>query len=328
MRIDVTAEDLSNSRFALSPLFELNGLLRTLTGLGRQPLPRAWSARLQPILRRLRRTTELDAVLALQTRAGGAEFVAPPPHGMAQTYADDLAAVRSTPVSEARDEIAHCLDLRSPVPGHIAATLASDDVVDRVADALDIAWRELMAADWPALRAICERDVAHRAEQLSRAGWAGALHDLHSRLRWRDGGIDIIRDGDRRAISPAGMGLLLVPSVFLWPALAVFDNLAWPTTLVYPARGSAALRQPRPPAAPGALADLVGRSRAQLLMSLDSPASTTQLGRTLTMATGAVGDHLTVLRHAGLVDRTRIGRSVLYRRTPLGDAVAAVGDAG
>lgn len=41
------------------------------------------------------------------------------------------------------------------------------------------------------------------------------------------------------------------------------------------------------------------------------------------LAVGAVGDHLPVLRRAGLVRSARAGRSVLYRRTPLGAALAA-----
>jgi len=57
-------------------------------------------------------------------------------------------------------------------------------------------------------------------------------------------------------------------------------------------------------------------------VALDAPASTTHLARSLGMTTGAVGDHLAVLRRAGLLRRARDGRSVLYERTPLGDAMA------
>jgi DNA-binding transcriptional ArsR family regulator len=64
-----------------------------------------------------------------------------------------------------------------------------------------------------------------------------------------------------------------------------------------------------------------------LLHALSEPASTTQLRAALSASLGATGDHLAVLRAAGLVTRVRSGRSVLYRRTTLGDALAdQVGD--
>ena len=76
----------------------------------------------------------------------------------------------------------------------------------------------------------------------------------------------------------------------------------------------------------GALGVLIGASRARVLRALDEPVSTTQLAAALRLAVGAAGDHLAVLLRAGLVDRARAGRSVLYRRTPLGDALAGASD--
>jgi DNA-binding transcriptional ArsR family regulator len=75
-----------------------------------------------------------------------------------------------------------------------------------------------------------------------------------------------------------------------------------------------------PPTDP--LAPLLGRTRAGLLVALSTPSSTTRLAALTGASIGATGDHLKVLLDAGLVTRERIARSVLYRRTPLGDALA------
>ena len=114
-----------------------------------------------------------------------------------------------------------------------------------------------------------------------------------------------------------------MPSVFLWPQVSAHIDEPWPATLIYPARGIAALWETPATAVQGTLSALLGRARAGLLTALDKPASTTQLARSLGLATGAVGDHLTILHNAGLLTKARTGRSVLYRRTPLGDALVA-----
>jgi hypothetical protein len=319
IRFKVGGEDLLRSRFALSPLFELDGLLRRVAA---RRLPAAWLTRITPSYRLLQRSPAFRAVLALHSPRHGPAFIAPPPQGLAQTVADDLAVVRATPLAQAREEIAECLRQRPSTDGEALAVLAAPDVVDQVADALDRAWHDLLAPDWPQLRAICERDVVHRAGRLGSGGWLAALDGLHARVRWRDGGIEVLRNTLERAIDLRGEGLLLVPSVFVWPGVAVHHEDPWPKTLIYPARGVAALWE-HPAPTPDALGALLGRSRARLLAALDTPASTTQLARSLGLAVGAVGDHLTVLRRAGLLDRARAGRSVLYRRTPVGDALAA-----
>lgn len=320
LRFVAGRDDLLNSRFALSPITELENLLRKLSRR-RTALPAEWAARVTPAYERLRRTTDLNAVLALQSDRFGAAFVAPPPQSMTQTIEDDLSAVRSGSLTQARHEIAECLTRRPTTDERVLAVLRDPSVTTILADALEAAWHELVAPDWPTMRAILERDVVHRGGLLSTGGWSAAFAGLNKRLRWRDGVIEL-----SGTISGTyhldGAGLLLVPSVFVWPHVGAYTEAPWPKTLVYPARGTAALWEPAAATPPDALASLLGRTRARLLVALSDPASTTQLAKSLTLAPGAVGDHLAVLRNAGLATRARAGRSVLYRRTPLGDALA------
>lgn len=320
LRFVVGRDDLLNSRFALSPATELENLVRKLSGRKRSSLPQAWAARLAPAFHRLRRETALDALLALQSDRYGAAFVVQPPTSMTQTIEDDLAALRATPLAQARKEIAECLARRPASDPRVLAVLNDPRVPEILADAMEAAWHELVAPDWSTLRAVLERDVVYRGGLLSTGGWQAAFAGLHKRLAWRDGALELARFVDG-TYDVEGAGLLLVPAVFVWPNIGAYTDPPWPTALVYPARGAAALWESGPATPPDALASLLGRSRARLLVALSDPASTTQLATSLGMATGGVGDHLAVLRNAGLVTRARSGRSVLYRRTPLGDAL-------
>jgi DNA-binding transcriptional ArsR family regulator len=64
-------------------------------------------------------------------------------------------------------------------------------------------------------------------------------------------------------------------------------------------------------------------TRAQLLASVQEPASTTTLARRHGLAAATVSEHLAVLSGAGLAGARRNGRAVLYATTPLGDALLA-----
>lgn len=332
LRIEVTGEDLAESRFAISPLFELVNALRLLAGgHARRDLPTggSWLTELRARYQRLRGPggrPDLEAVLALQPPGYGADFLSPAPRGVADTIADLLDAVRACPTDQARTEITTALAAQPPTPPQVQQLLAGEDVTDRLADVLAEAWEVLLAPEWPLLRAILERDVVYRAERLVSTGWSACLHDLHPSVSWREGMIGIAGQPDQTA-SLDGRGLLFVPSVFLWPAVAISLDPPWPPALLYPARGMAAHWEQRRGIAPGdALARLLGPTRAAVLVALDQPASTSQLTAILASSLGAVGDHLGVLRRAGLVTRSRAGRSVLYRRTPTGDALVAGGD--
>lgn len=323
LRLEVGPDDLAASRFAVAPLVMLEHLLRKLDQRhSRTPAAGAvrasrWARRYAPA------RDDLDArvLRALRPQGWGVDFTAPPPAGTSRTPAEDVAAVRATPPALARRQIRRALELTGTVDRDVRAVLTRRDAGSRVADALERTWQLLVAPDWPHLLAIAERDILHRAEQLVRVGWSGALEGLHPSLGWQDGAI-VRRGAPDRTLLLDGRGLMFVPSVFVHPGLAVYDEPPWQPAVIYPARGSAALwEQGRP--TPAALGRLLGPARADLLLRLATPASTTQLVRSTGYALGAVGDHLRVLREAGLVTRARAGRSVVYRRTPIGDAVAA-----
>lgn len=326
LRIVVGPDDLAATRFAIAPLAELEHLLRKIDGpggrtaTGESVRASRWGQRYLP----LRNTLQARALRALRPTGWGIDFIAPPPAGMARTPADDLAAVRATPLDEAREQISLAVAATGPIDDDVRAVFRRPDVVGWLADAMEGLWKVLIAPDWPQLLAISERDVLHRADRLARAGWAGVVEALHPDLSWDNGSI-VVRRRPNETATLDGLGLLFVPSVFLHPSLASYLEPPWQPTLSYPARGSAALWERRP-VTPPALASLLGASRADLLLRLRTPASTTQLVRETGYSLGAVGDHLAVLRDAGLVSRARAGRSVIYQRSPVGDALAAGAD--
>ena len=143
---------------------------------------------------------------------------------------------------------------------------------------------------------------------------------MHEQIAWTGDAVTIARTTALTEVL-GGRGLLLVPSVFLGQGLAVTGDPPWQPTIVYPSRGAGLVfEEAVPPTDP--LAPLLGRTRAGLLLALATPSSTSQLAALTGASLGATGDHLKVLLDAGLVTRGRVARSVVYRRTTLGDALA------
>jgi DNA-binding transcriptional ArsR family regulator len=331
LRIAVAREDVTTSRFAISPLWELSQALRVLArpAARNEAALRPWLIRVRDRYQRLAREVDLPVLHALQAPNWGADFLSPVPANVSTTIDDLLAQVRATPLDEVRDEVAEALRWQPDMAPRARRILASEQAAEYCADILAAAWHALLGPEWPTLRAILERDVVHRAGQLTSKGWAAALDGLHPQLAWQPGRIELTRwPGDQDA-TLAGRGLLFVPSVFIWPRLAVSLDPPWPPALIYPARGVAALWEAAgsgPGADGGALGPLLGGSRAAILRALDEPASTTQLAAILGQSLGGLGGHLAVMRRAGLLTRARSGRSVLYWRTAVGDALVAAAE--
>jgi DNA-binding transcriptional ArsR family regulator len=318
-RIEVGPGDLAASRFGVAPLIEVHAALGLVAG--RMPIGPLgpWVERARPAYREIAGDPAVRALAFLRRRHGYmADFVVPPPARPNLTVAEQLATVRATPLDQARREIARNLDGLPEPDAAIRDVLDAPDVADRLATGLETVWRALLEPDWAVLRSILERDIVHRAGRLAAYGWAAALDGLSSQVRWRDGVIEagIRSDGTFRL---GGAGLTLVPVVFSELGVALEQD--WPYTLMYRARGVAALWESRERRGDGALDRLVGRTRAELLRVLAEPATTTWLSARFRMSLGGIGGHLAVLRESGLVTRERSGRSVLYRRTAVGDVL-------
>ena len=85
-----------------------------------------------------------------------------------------------------------CAGSRTSRPG-CARILTGGQAAAYCADILAAAWQALLEPEWPTLRAILERDVIHRAGQLTSKGWAAALAGLHPQLTWQHGRIELTR---------------------------------------------------------------------------------------------------------------------------------------
>ncbi|MEU6035219.1 DUF5937 family protein [Actinomadura sp. NPDC047616] len=310
-------DDVARVRFAFSPLWELVRSVRVLADPSAHALHLPWMRAVRPRLREL----DLMPLRALVPRHGYIpDFLTPPPESPLPDFGTELETVRSTPPDVVAKEL--CWVERGGVlgPERLAMAAAPERTLETLTDLLDRYWKAAIEPYWDAIRDLLEADVLRRTRAQAAHGAEGLFAGLHDAVRWRAGTLAIDRDWEFRG-ALGGRGLLLVPSVFVWPWVSVMVPPYQPM-LGYPVSGVGTLWETAPAAPPDALAALIGRRRAQLLTALASPASTTELSRRLGVTPGAVSQHLGVLRACGLVAGHRVGRRVLYTRTPSGDALA------
>jgi DNA-binding transcriptional ArsR family regulator len=325
IRMRFGAGDLARVRFAVSPLAEVRRSHRVLEDPGAQALHLPW------VIEARRATAGLDLapLRALDPPdVYTPDFISPPPSSPLAEFDDELAAISATPADQVRAEVGRAYRGRE-LPDVLAPLVEDPETgVAALVELLRAYWDRALAPHWPRLRALLEGDVLHRARQMADGGAERLFADVDPTVSWADGVLRV----DKRAEQTVDLedrGLLFVPSVFTWPIVVLVTDPHWQPTLIYPARGVGTLWDPQRAAAPQALAGVLGRVRAAVLSALDRPRSTTELARALGVTPGGVSQHLGALRAAGLVQGHRVGRVVLYLRSPAGDTlVGAASPAG
>jgi DNA-binding transcriptional ArsR family regulator len=324
-RLHLSTLDLTRTRFAFSPLFE------TAMGFGVMHDPSRHAIHLPWICEARDATEHLEfEFLKTLVRVPGCngyipDFLTPPPVTALPEFADEIQTMLSTNPEIVRREVKRTWEDQSELPK--TAQIFIDDpqaALKHLGSELQEFWKLTLELHWTKIRALLESDVLARARNLALGGAQALFLDLNPLARYQDGVLEL--DNSMCMNSPAdidldGRGLLLMPSVFVFPKFMTILTPPWQPVLAYTPRGVANLWMNEPPPANQALEMLLGAGRSEVLLSLETPSSTLEVATRLGLASSSVSEHLGVLRQTGLVEPHRRGRSVYYSLSRTGCAL-------
>jgi hypothetical protein len=291
--------------------------VRALEDPGAQAIHLPWIA----AARESTRDLDLELLRALQpSGVYSPDFIHPPPRSPLTELEDELADMLATDLEEVSCEVDHVYQ-RTGSPEVLRPFLDEPDAaLAKLADVIREYWRRALEPHWEKLRGLLRGDVLYRGRRLADGGARLLFADLHPEARFEEDELRIEKSWQAtRALD--GRGLLLVPSAFTWPVISAITEPPWQPTLIYPARGVGLLWEPGETATPASLRALLGGRRAAVLAALDAPRPTAEVAQRLGLSAPSVSQHLGVLKSAGLVQASRVGRLVLYARTQRGDAL-------
>jgi DNA-binding transcriptional ArsR family regulator len=317
IKVRLGADALASSRFAMSPLSETVTLLLAAS-VG--TVPRAMRAPLRDAVVG-RRLDLLAALLRIERGAGHyvPDFLTPAPPRFECSVADELHAVATTPVRRVAGEMAVVADGRiakivgRALPPRLRAALDAGEaqLADRLAGELEQVWTRVLAPHWSRLRGRLEVDITQRLRTVAEYGFATTINGLNPAVDWHGGALRYHAEYQADVKEQA---ILFVPSVFAARASIIVDPLPdigdhRAAMLFYPVAGQSPDAPPEPPRR----GELIGRTRARILAAVASPATTGEVAGQLRLSQSTVSYHLQILHRAGLVQRVRDARIVLYQ---------------
>ncbi|WFE48834.1 helix-turn-helix domain-containing protein [Micromonospora sp. WMMD1155] len=330
IRIRFDDSSIDRTRIAVSPINELVGgldMVHRERASRAAPWPyTAWVERAREVLRTVPETAPLRVYGQLYGESHNRptpDVFTPVPSAATQTLPEQLDDLRRTPHAVVREQFAK--HYPQELPAFLAPYLDDPDrAFGRLGDALAAFWELTTAAHWPAMRAALDEEVLLRARTLAVAGPEALLSGLSGPAQWERPVLSLSRQHES-VLDARGRRLVLVPVLLLQNRMTCSTDHPEILMVSYQARGAAALSEHPAPTdrERDRLARLIGSGRATVLRALTDPTTTTSLAASLGLSSGTVSEHLTVLRQAGAVSRTRFGRQVFYTRRPEGDMLLA-----
>ncbi len=307
----VDADVLARTRFGTSQLAETLAGLAILRSTSVQPWHLDWRRTHLPAFReRLAGDPVAAAIVRCAFgRTWTADFLTVPPR------APDLGLDEELEYLESLDDARIRADLEF-VAGPLPPELTATGLAGVAADLLRWTWETTIRPEWTRRRRVLHADVLARTARLSSEGWSGVIDGLAPGVRWLENGRLQVNAHPYPPRDIRGRDLMLIA------AHSRGSSLSWHLpdrfALVYPVMGVFA---GGPSPLPEPLVRLLGRTRSRILTRLGAPAGTSTLAAELDLPVGSVGGHLRVLLDAGLLERRRSGREVLYRWSDAGQAL-------
>lgn len=316
LRFHFTSDDLARVRIAPGPdpLWEVLLSAHVVNQRGGTPLFTTWRERvltgLHPAARMLLRLAP--------PRGYSPDFLTP------MTGSADFETGLDTVLSTPRTRLSADMSLltRGHRPHLWMRDLAagSAPAVRGLGVAVRAYYEQAIGPYWSGIRAAVDLDRAARTRAWVEGGTENALRTLHPSVRWEHPVLSVATAAERD-VHLAGRGLVVIPSYFCQRAPITVADPELPPVLIYPiAHEHAVPERPIESAADSGrpLTALLGRTRAAVLRTLGTGATTSEIAQRLAISPASASEHATVLRNAGLVASGRERNSVIHAPTPLG----------
>jgi DNA-binding transcriptional ArsR family regulator len=299
-------------RVAISPMATvLASIFEALLGVPRGA-PESWYEHIR------RQAGDMAGVFAPIYRSGARifpDFVAPNPIAARASFHEELAAMREVHPERMTAAIRCLFPDRRP-PAFESFLHDPEGSLAALVDALAEYWARVFERQWPTMESILEREVLALGSRLVSEGSGALLARLHPRIRLQYGTLRWASAAVGQEIELTDGKLLVVP--MLSGPDAIMSSLTKAGAVIaYAAPGTSLLWEVADGDGDG-LSQVLGPTRARVMLAVAMPASTVDVAHQLDMSNALASHHLKALEDRGLVDGVRFGRRVYYRLTARG----------
>ncbi len=232
-----STQDLVQTRFAFSALWETVASYRILRKPASAPLHLPWIRETQDVLQDMDMRL-LDALI-LHSRGAYPDFLTPPPTTPLpnlRTELEHLVQVDPRRVQQDIDNVISHLDSNDPAIDEWLEQLSPfqkhpQRALEELAETLWTYWQRTLEPHWARIQALLEANIMYRAKAFALYGPSKVFRDLHVNVGYSDQRLELKEYCNFEDIDLTGRELLLIPSVFM--SRTVMLDPPWQETMQY-----------------------------------------------------------------------------------------------